>query len=180
VNFAQRVITLVAVPYNAEAIIEYRGRLWKESFEPGSFDGIEKRPGRIKVNRDHERTRLVGRAVNFWPSRDEGLVTDLRISQTPLGDETLALADDDVLGASVEFAARGRDQVFDPKNMTRRIRRAFLDKIALVADPAYEDARVLAVRSDGAPSNEAPLTTPSLDGFLADDVLRWASERFQS
>jgi phage head maturation protease len=183
VNFAQRVITLVAVPYEAEATVEYRGSLWRESFERRAFDGIEKRPGRVKVNRDHDKHRLVGKAIRFWPSRDEGLVADVKISQTPLGDETLALADDEVLNGSVEFAVRGSDQLLDPRNMTRRIRRAYLGFIGLVPDPAYEGAKVLAVRSPLVPSADAdmaPLVTPVLDEFLADDVLRWASERFQS
>jgi HK97 family phage prohead protease len=183
VNFAQRIIDLVVVPYDEAAAIEWRGEMWQESFERGAFDGIEKRPGRVKANRDHDNTRLVGKAVTFWPSREEGLVAEVRISQTPLGEETLALADDDVLGASVGFAARGRDQIIDRQAMTRRIRRAYLDHIALTPDPAYLGAKVQAVRSPLAQSADAalvPLSTPVLDEFLADDILRWASGRFQS
>jgi HK97 family phage prohead protease len=183
VNFAQRIVDLVVVPYDEEAQVEWRGEMWRESFERGSFDGIEKRPGRVKANRDHDNTRLVGKAVRFWPSREEGLVAEVRISQTPLGDETLALADDDVLGASVGFAARLRDQVLDKQAMSRRIRRAYLDHIALTPDPAYLGAKVQGVRSplsQSADASMAPLSTPVLDEFLADDVLRWASGRFQS
>jgi HK97 family phage prohead protease len=183
VNFAQRIIDLVVVPYDEEAFVEWRGEMWHESFERGSFDGIEKRPGRVKANRDHDNTRLVGKAVKFWPSRDEGLVAEVRASQTLLGEETLALAADDVLGASVGFAARMSDQTLDRQAMTRRIRRAYLDHIALTPDPAYLGAKVQAVRSPEARSSDAtlaPLSTPVLDEFLADEVLRWASERFQS
>lgn len=183
VNFAQRIIELIAVPYDEEALIEWRGQFWHESFDRGSFDGIEKRPGRVKANRDHDNTRLVGKAVKFWPSRLEGLVTEVRISQTTLGEETLALAADDVLGASCGFAARMSDQVLDKQNMTRRIRRAYLDHIALTPDPAYLGAKVQSVRSPSAQSADAalpPLSTPVLDEFLADDVLRWARERFHN
>jgi phage head maturation protease len=87
------------------------------------------------------------------------------------------------LGASVGFAARGRDQILDKQAMTRRITRAFLDHIALTPDPAYMGAKVQAVRSPLVQSPDAvtaPLSTPALDEFIADDVLRWASERFQS
>lgn len=183
VNYAQRIINLIAVPYDQQAIVEWRGQMWHESFARGSFDGIEKRPGRVKANRDHDRHRLVGKAVKFWPSREEGLVAEVRISQTPLGEETLALADDDVLGASVEFAAPLRHQILDKVAMTRRHTRAYIDQIALVPDPAYVGATVQSVRSSLTQSPDAamkPLSTPVLDEFLADDVLRWARERFQS
>ena len=169
VNFAQRIIEIVAVPYGEEATVEYRGQLWTETFDPGSFDGIEKRPNRVRVNRDHDKRRAVGKAVAFHPSRTEGLVSELRISKTPLGDETLALADDDVLSASIEFAARMRDQVLDKRVMTRRIRRAFLSMIAMVPDPAYTGAQVLSVRSaDPAPDSQERLAdTPALDELTA-------------
>lgn len=170
VNFAQRIIELVAVPYEQEAVVEWRGDLWTETFERGSFDGIEKRPNRVRVNRDHDRTRLVGKAVAFHPSRQEGLVTELRIAKTPLGDETLALADEDVLSASAEFAARMRDQVLDKRAMTRRIQRAFLDAVAMVPDPAYNGAQVLSVRHDGlSPDADLPglAETPALDELTA-------------
>lgn len=169
VNFAQRLIELIVVPYDEEAIVEHRGELWHEVHMRGAYDGIEKRPGRVRSNRDHDDQRLVGRALRFWPSRQEGLVAEVRISQTPLGDETLALADDDVLSPSVGFAARGRDQVFDRATMTRRIRKAFVDHIAFVPDPAYVGAKVLGVRSaSSAPADDRPpLDTPNLDELRA-------------
>jgi HK97 family phage prohead protease len=164
VNFAQRTIELIVVPYEETAVVEYRGELWNEMFLRGSYDGIEKRPGRVRGNRDHDDRRLVGKAVKFSPSRREGLVAEVRVSRTPLGDETLALADDDVLGASAGFAARGRDQEFDRRTMTRRIKRAFLDHIAFVPDPAYRGAGVLAVRTAPLQAAELPkLDTPNLD-----------------
>lgn len=170
VNYAQRIIELVSVPYGQEATVEWRGDLWTETFERGSFDGIEKRPNRVRVNRDHDKTRTVGKAIAFHPSRQEGLVTELRIAKTPLGDETLALADEDVLSASVEFAARMRDQVLDKRAMTRRILRAFLSAIAMVPDPAYNGAQVLSVRHDAlSPDAGLPglVETPVLDELAA-------------
>jgi phage head maturation protease len=175
VNFAQRIIEVVAMPYNEPALVEFRGEMWEESFEPGSFDGIEKRPNRIRANRDHDRTRTIGKAIKFWPSRDEGLVAEVRVAQTPLGDETLALADEDVLAASAGWAARGRDQVFNRQDRTRRIKRAFLDHIAFVAHPAYAGAGVLSVRAGGDPVSAAdlpPLVTPNLD-----ELLNWQRSR---
>jgi HK97 family phage prohead protease len=174
VNFAQRIIEVIAMPYEQSAMVEYRGQLWRESFQRGSFAGIEKRPNRVRSNRDHDDKRLVGRAHKFWPSREEGLVAEVRISQTALGDETLALANDDVLGVSVGFAALGRDQEFDKRNMTRRIRKAYLDHIAFTPVPAYEGAGVLAVRSGlQVPAVlEVPVETPELD-----DLRTWLQGR---
>jgi phage head maturation protease len=85
-----------------------------------------------------------------------------------LGDETLQLADDGVLGASVGMAVRPADQVWSAGRSRRRIAKAFLDHIALVPNPAYQGAEVLAVRSQvQAPSFEAPPATPYLDEVLA-------------
>lgn len=173
VDVERREIEVVAVPWGGEAIVEYRGELWHESFERGAFDGIEGRPNRIKAIRDHDKTRLVGRAMSFSPARDEGLVSVVKIAQTPLGDETLALARDDMIDVSAGFAVRGRDQVLDRSRQTRRIQKAFLDHIAFVADGAYQDARVLAVRKNlERPSGSEPLVTPKLD-----EVVAWLESR---
>lgn len=170
VKFAQRVITLVVVPYEQEALVEYRGQVWKELFLRGAFDGIEKRPNRVRANRDHDDHRVIGKAMRFFPSRDEGLVSEVRVSQTPLGDETLALADDGVLSASVGFAARGSDQELDRASMTRRIVKAFVDHIAFTPVPAYKGATVLGIREGLDRPNAADLprlVTPALDDLLA-------------
>src|SRR5262245_48632740 len=103
VSFPERTIELVVMPYETEALVGYSGRMVKETIARGAFDGIERRANRVRVNRDHDVKRTVGRAVSFHPSREEGLVAELRIAQTPLGDETLTLADEDMLDASAGF-----------------------------------------------------------------------------
>ena len=168
VNFAQRIIEVIAVPYEQSTTVSWRGEPWTESFARGAFDGIEKRPNRIRANRDHDPRRVMGKVLRFSPSREEGLVAEVRVSNTPLGDETLALADDEVLGASIGFAALGRDQQLDKAKRTRRIMRAFLDHLAFTPAPAYEGADVLSVRS-GEPAErvELPkLVTPDLDELV--------------
>lgn len=171
VNFAQRLIEVIAVPWDQEAPVEYRGEMWLERFIKGAFDGIEKRAGRVRVNRDHDGRRTVGKVASFYPSRDEGLVAQVRVAPTPLGDETLALADEDCLGASVGFAVRGRDQELNRRALpmqARVIRRAFMDHLAFVPDPAYEGAGVLSVRSASSPAADLrPLVTPDLDEYRA-------------
>jgi phage head maturation protease len=146
VNCDQRIVEVVAVPYEEPSLIEYRGAMWAETFDRGAFDGIETRGGQVRVNRGHDRTRTVGKVVRWWPSRSEGLVSEVRIAPTPLGDETLTLADEDMLSVSVGFAVRDRDQVLDRSSMTRRIRKAFVDHLSFVEDSAYAGAKVLAVR----------------------------------
>jgi HK97 family phage prohead protease len=179
VSFPKRIIEVVAMPYNREAVVEYRGRMIRESVAPGAFDGIEKRPNRVNVNRDHDFTRQVGKGLSFHPSRQEGLVAELRIGRTALGDETLALAEDGMLDASAGFypldRADGRPGEEWPARNERRLTWLWLDHIAMTPNPAYQDARVLAVRTQ--PSVEASggivVATPNLDAARA---LRLADE----
>ncbi len=173
VNFAERTIELVVVPYEEEAMIEYRGELWRETFLRGAFEGIESRTDRIPANRDHDHTRLTGRAIALHPSRIEGLVGEVRMADTPLGNETLELANDDMVSGSAGFGVRGSDQILE--RPFRKIKRAFLDHIAFVASPAYTGARVLSVRDEEQPRSAADLpqlVTPNLD-----EILSWMSSR---
>jgi HK97 family phage prohead protease len=174
VNFPERTVEMIVVPYEESATVEYRGELWEETFLRGAFDGVEKRTDRIPVNRDHDNTRLTGAAIALHPSRFEGLVGEIRIADTPLGHETLALANEDMVSGSVGFGVMGSGQDISERPY-RRIKRAFLDHIAFVAAPAYAGARVLAVRDEGEPRSAADLpklVTPNLD-----EVLSWMSSR---
>src|SRR5262245_32503017 len=74
VDYPERTIDLIVMPYGEVAVVPFQGRMIREEIAPGAFDGIEKRANRVRVNRDHDRARTVGRAVAFYPKRDEGLV----------------------------------------------------------------------------------------------------------
>jgi HK97 family phage prohead protease len=171
VDFADRIIEVVVVPYDEETTVEYppgSGRAIIESVNRGAFDGLGKRPGRVTANRDHDVRRVVGIAKAIHTDRSNGLVGEVKISRTPLGDETLQLADDGVLGASVGMAVKPSDQIWSEGRSRRRIARAFLDHIALVPNPAYQGAEVLAVRSQlSPPPFELPPATPYLDEVMA-------------
>lgn len=183
VDFSERVITVIAVPYEEPAPVEYRGEIWQEIFERSAFDGIDSKQTRIPVNREHNRELYVGRAQTFYPERREGLIAALKIFSTERGDETLRIASEDGLSSSIGFAVRGSDQVLDRRTMTRRIKRAFIvDHISLVAQPAYAGAQVLSVRDRlHSPDNALPpLKTPALDEFLTDPLLQWAAQRTQT
>jgi phage head maturation protease len=163
VRWADRTIELVAMPYDTDAAVMVHGRPCIESCAPGSFDGVERRANRVKVNRDHDLERTVGRACALHPSRTEGLVAEWRIARTPLGDETLALADDQSLEASVGFAVMPGGERWLEMRSRRRVTKAFLDHIAMVPEGAYE-GRILSVRAaDLGAAPAAPIATPNLD-----------------
>jgi HK97 family phage prohead protease len=179
VRFPDRIIELVAVPYEQPTTILRRGELISEVVARGAFAGVDTRANRVKVNRDHDLAKTVGRAAALHPSRDIGLVAELRIARTLLGDETLELADCGALDASVGFAPMPGGEEWAEHRSRRRITSAWLGHIALVPDPAYEGAGVLDVRAVAAvahdvlmrPDEIAPSLiespTPRLDEALA-------------
>ncbi|MGC2380726.1 MAG: HK97 family phage prohead protease [Mycobacterium sp.] len=174
VDWPDRTIVTVAAPYERPAPVMggqgfgRPGEIWSEVFCRLAFASLTKSAQLVTVNRDHDKQRTVGKVLTF---RDEpaGLVAELKVAKTQLGDETLALADDGVLGASVGFAARPSDQQLDRTTKTRRIRRAYLDHLALVPDPAYREAKVLSVRSAVNPFR--------LDDYINDPAFTWAEQR---
>lgn len=182
IDAEERIVTMIAIPYEQETSVPFRGETWNEVVQRGAFAGIENSTHTYRVNRDHDKRRLVGKIVRYYPEREEGLVVDAYISKTELGDETLQLAKDGILGASVGMAIRSTDQVLDRSagTRTRRIKRAFLDHLALVPDPAYQGAEVLAVRhedtlvDEGEPSG---ILTPRMNEFSEDPLLSWMFNR---
>jgi len=164
VSFPARTIELIVTPYESEATVEHRGRMIREIFSRGAFGKIDAGRHRVNVNRDHDLKRVVGKAVAFHPDRQEGLVAELRIAPTPLGDETLQLADEEILDASAGFAVEPGGERWED-GARRRITKAWLGHIAMTPDPAYREARVLAVRT-AAETPVVPqdrLATPNLD-----------------
>ena len=171
VSFPDRTLELIVLPYEQPASVGWEGRIVKETISRGAFDGIERRANRIRVNRDHMLARTVGRALAFHPSRPEGLVAEVKIARTELGDETLELAADECLDASAGFLPMANGMKWETRS-AYRITKGWLGHIALTPEPAYEGARVLAVRtaptSTGAPQSK----TPNLDtvrGWLLED-----------
>lgn len=176
VDFAERVIEVIAVPYDQETVVMYRGQPVRESVAPGAFDGIDQRGDHVTANRDHNYERTIGRVVGYRTDDPRGLVAQLRVSDTELGTETLRLAADGVLKASVGMVVRRSDQIV--KNGLRRIKRAFLDHVSMVPNPAYIGADVLTVRQgqSGEEGEQPPPSTPNLDGLLNDPVIASAME----
>lgn len=171
VRYPERIIELVAVPYNEWTTVEYKGRLIEESFQPGAFGAdIQKRANRFLVNLEHDLNRVVGRVQSLHPNRTEGLVTELRVRRGPEGDQVLDDADDGMIMASVGFAAGPEHQHWETRSR-RRIVKAFLDHIALTFTPAYEGAGVLAVRTASAAPVVPLVPTPNLDRIALQELL---------
>jgi HK97 family phage prohead protease len=162
VRHPERVIDLIAVPYDEETRVLHAGRWIRETVAPGSFSGVT---NEVRVNRAHDLERPLGRVIRLHPNDPRGLRAEIRISNTDAGNEVLELAADELLGASVGFAPLPGGETYSADRLHRRIVKAFLGHIALTGDPAYDGARVLAVRS----SSEAPAvkpSTPLLDALL--------------
>ncbi len=178
VNYPKRIVTVVAMPYESPTVVEYRGRKVLEVCSRSAFNGAEKRTGTVKAFRDHRYQGLVGKIVGLHPSRKEGLITDVKIFNTPLGEETLTLCDEGGLDASVGFGLLHQPdgrvypdaEVWERNRTVRRLNRVFLDHLALVPDPAYPDAVVLDVRN-GLERAQGPLeavATPNRDRVIVD------------
>jgi len=166
VKFPQRVISLYAVPYESEtARAGANGRLINESFARGAFNKVERRTSEIKVVRDHDVRRPVGKALALNPYDEHGLYADLMISDTPRGTETLQLAADGVLGASVGFLPMPGGEMWTEGRSRRRITQAWLGHIAMVSDPAYDGTDALEVRQAG--DEGARTGTPMKDEVVA-------------
>jgi len=159
----ERIVTVLAAPYEQPTPVLRHNDWVVETIARGAYDGVETRARRVKVNRDHDLSKTVGRAVALH-SHEGGLVAELRISETALGDETLALAGDGALDASAAF--RPTQETWNPHRTERRVERAFLGHIALVPDPAYDGATVLDVRSQRALVNMVEGTVQDLSQIL--------------
>lgn len=184
VDFKQRLIQVVAVPWEQEGEVFWRGEWWNEVFSRAAFNGLEDHAGRIPVNRQHVKGDTVGKVVQVDTKDTQGLVTLVRVAKTPRGDETLNLAAEDMIGASIGYRIKNPSDVeLHRQRHLRRVNRAFLDHLSFVETPTFEGAKVLAVRaeSSGLAVVENPLPpTPNLDEFMNDPLLGWARSRTSS
>ncbi len=151
-----RTIEGTIVPYGQEARI---GPRTVEMFHPGAFAGT--RPEAVPLLTLHNRETLpIGRAVELRdePARWYGA---FRVSKTSLGDEVLELVRDGALtGLSVGFyPVPGGDRWTRDRARVERIR-ARAHHVGVVPFPAYDDARIAAVRAAIPPPDPAlPLRT---------------------
>jgi HK97 family phage prohead protease len=166
VDFHHRTIELVVVPFEEPTLVPFQGEVWEEVFAASAFSRLD--PQRtIRVNRDHDRSKTVGKVTAFDTGDPRGLIAHVKIAKTLLGDETLQLASEDCLSASIGFGVRRDGVIVNSRTRSRRIIDAVIDHVSLVEQPAYSGAKVLSVRS----------ATPRLDSLRRDPVLAWAEMR---
>jgi HK97 family phage prohead protease len=152
----------------------------KLTFAPGSVVWAKAAVSRVKLDREHDASQLLGSATAITSS-DSALVGKFRIARTPAGDEALTLAEDgalDGLSAIVEILEAVPDPAHEGGLLVTHAR---LRRVTLTADPAFADARVTTVAASA--SNEgtptmgntapvpaappAPAAEPDVDAFTA-------------
>jgi HK97 family phage prohead protease len=162
VSTRNRLIDVLACPYREEASVIIDGRSVTEIVSNTAFIGVDRQQNRdrIKATREHRRELLFGRVVALDPLSPDGLHAEIKVSKTALGDETLELARDRLLDASIGFAIPRPDgERWEGRNR-RRVVKAWLHEVSLVSEPAYAGAKVLGIRSDAS-------RTPNLDAARA-------------
>jgi phage head maturation protease len=150
-----------------------------EVFERGAFDDVD--PTKVMLQGlDHEASIGIGQnggpiitrhpvgrgKAEGWRNEPDGQYLTTRVAGTARGDEILALTSDGIVqGVSVEFSEVPGGTVTEMRGgrRTRVHKRVRLTGIAPTYRPAYEDALVLAVRSDAegdTPVAESPEIVP--------------------
>ena len=150
VRYPERIIDLIAVPYDEWATVEYEGRLVQESFRPGAFGNVQNRSDKFLVNLEHDFTRVVGKVHRLYPDHPKGLRSELFIRRGEEFDQVLLDAADGMLDGSVGFGVYPENQEWEGKER-RRIVKAKLDHIALTFTPAFAGAKVVGVRTTPPP-----------------------------
>jgi HK97 family phage prohead protease len=181
IDFKLRLIDVIAVPWDKEARVFWRGDFWTEVVQRGAFNGIESRAGQVRVNREHRKGDTVGKIVEYNPAHEKGLFARIKVVKGAKGDELLYLAEEEMVSPSIGYRAnKGSDVLLDTEKRFRRVRNAFLDHLGMVEDPAYKDVEVLAVRDDeasGIAVVEGPPETPFLNEMLRDPIIARIMER---
>lgn len=148
VNADGRTIVGLAVPFNVPTEIHDINGSYREQFAPGAFTRTiaERGPSKVKLLLQHNSQKLpIGRAVSLTET-PEGLVCELRVSNTPDGDLALELVKDGALdGLSIGF--QPINQATERDGLVTRTEVKLLE-ISLTGFPAYDNARVAAVRSN--------------------------------
>jgi uncharacterized protein len=141
----KREIVARVVPYGSDpATVVIKGKVCREVIAPGAFDTVTEQRHAIRLNMNHNAAEVVGRAVDWYTGRSDGLIGVFKVSKTVAGDEALALAADDCVDCSIGFGVIKESW---PQRDLRVVHEGFVDHVALTSAPAYPDAQVLGVRS---------------------------------
>jgi len=148
-----RTVGGLVMPYETPTEIREAGGSYTEVFRAGAFaKSISERGNKTKlyVEHGHQQNRLpIGRATNLAETK-AGLLGDFYVSRTRDGDEALELVRD----GAVDAFSVGFEPVLNEWSRDRTVverTEARLWEVSLVGIPAYENALVSSVRSDGDP-----------------------------
>jgi len=145
----ERIIEGIAVPYGERTTIYENGLLFEEQFAEGAFrDVVARRDARIPILLHHDARSLpVGKSIGLRET-SAGLHLTARISDTVAGNDALTLMRDGVLdGMSIGFYVLDGGDIWSADRTERTVTKAALRETSLVNFPAYDGARVLAVRA---------------------------------
>jgi HK97 family phage prohead protease len=151
-----RTVAGLVAPFNTAAPIADELGRYIETIAPGAFARTiaERGVARVKLLALHDRTVMpVGRATVL---REEaaGLYGEFAIAQTERGDEAIALIGNGAIDAfSIGFRAI-RDR-WNRQRSERTLLEVRLDEVSLVWQPAYETARITALRQETTPTLHA-------------------------
>lgn len=175
VRSSRRIIEGRAVPYGVAELVSDDGMTqYREEWALGAFAayGQPANAGRVKLNYTHDDTLLrnwIGRTKHFEEKRD-GLYGEWKVDETELGDLILFKVDDAQL-RGLSIASRPLESI-ERDGVTLRVR-ALLDHVALVEQPAFTDAQVLALRERRqAPTGPSPAERLAAMKAAKDALLR--------
>lgn len=149
-----RTVCGICVPYNQPTTVNDWGIRYDEQFAPGAFTRsiANGGPQRVKFLAQHDRDAFpLGRADVLVddPAKYPGLYGEFRVSKTERGDEALELIRDGALdGLSVGFAPVRSDPDRESPGALVTRHEARLNEVSAVSFPAYDGARIAAVRSE--------------------------------
>ena len=142
----ERIIAGIVAPFGIVARVSDGGPSYDEQFAPGAFTrSIRERGDRVKLLVMHNRQSLpIGRAIRLEET-PQGLFGEFRVSRTTAGDEALTLARDGTVDSfSVGFTPVAHTGDYRSGITRTEVR---VNEASLVGFPAYQDAKILAVRS---------------------------------
>lgn len=137
---AKRTVSGVLLPFGPVG----RNSAGRWRFAQGSVEWQRSAVSRVKLNREHDRSQLLG-AATVVQGGESGITATFKVGRTPEGDQALSMAEDEILdGLSAEVDIL--DYTVDPVDSdVFLVTKARLTGAALTATPAFDDARLTSV-----------------------------------
>lgn len=143
-----RTVAGIVAPFNSPATISDDLGTYVETIAPGAFARTitERGVGRVKLLTLHDRTLLpIGKAM-VLREESAGLYGEFNIAMTDRGDEAIALISNGAID-SFSIGFRSIRDRWNARRTERTLLEIRLDEVSLVWQPAYEAARITALRS---------------------------------